>query len=132
METASYLYVQIMYNIVYDTLKSPSSEGEGRRSRLKIGLSKWGKGLGIEQFLLKTRMINSKLKYLILDMCPFYWTSWNQVTGQKNFQLNINSPFLKNWFWLPWMKLAYLVKQTRPNFFKVWNELCFYLFKSLW
>ena len=37
METASYLYVQIVYNIVYDTLKSPRLEGEGRGSRLKIG-----------------------------------------------------------------------------------------------
>jgi hypothetical protein len=40
MEIASYLYVQIDNNIVYDVLKSPRSEGEGRRSRLKIGLRK--------------------------------------------------------------------------------------------
>ncbi len=38
METASYLYVKIVYNIVYDTLESPRSEGEGHKSRLKIGL----------------------------------------------------------------------------------------------
>ncbi len=39
METTSYLYVKIVYNIVYDVLESPRLEGEGRRSRLKIG---WG------------------------------------------------------------------------------------------
>ncbi len=29
METASYLYIMIVYNIVYGALKSPRSEGEG-------------------------------------------------------------------------------------------------------
>ncbi len=38
METASYLYAKIVYNIVYDALESPHSEGEWHGSRLKIGL----------------------------------------------------------------------------------------------
>jgi hypothetical protein len=37
METASYLYAKIVYNIVYDALESPCLEGEGRGDRLKIG-----------------------------------------------------------------------------------------------
>jgi hypothetical protein len=34
------LYVQIVYKKFYDTLKSPRPEGEGRGSRLKLGLRK--------------------------------------------------------------------------------------------
>ncbi len=40
IETATYLYIKIVYNIVYDALKSPRSEVEGRGIRLKIGLWK--------------------------------------------------------------------------------------------
>ncbi len=34
METASYLYIKIVYNIVYDVLKSPRLKREGHGSRL--------------------------------------------------------------------------------------------------
>jgi hypothetical protein len=37
METASYLYVKIVYNIVYDALESPPLKGEGHGNRLRIG-----------------------------------------------------------------------------------------------
>ncbi len=37
METASYLYVKIVYNIVYDTFESPLSKEVGLGSILRIG-----------------------------------------------------------------------------------------------
>jgi hypothetical protein len=36
METASIVYVKIVYNIVYEALKSPPSKGEGCGYRLRI------------------------------------------------------------------------------------------------
>ncbi len=41
METVSYLYVKIVYNIVHDVFESPRSKGGGCGNRLKIG---WGYG----------------------------------------------------------------------------------------